>query len=557
MATQSAPGPRVTVLLPVFRPPLRFLRLAIASVRQQTWPDWQLVLVDDAGGDPEVTAELRQAAADPRVKLIELEVNQGIAGASNAGLAAATGAWLALLDHDDVLEPDALASLLTALDAQPTAEMGYSDRDTIDAAGIAYETFAKPDWSPERLRANMYLAHLTMLRTAAVREVGGFRTEFSGAQDHDLALRIAERGAPVVHVPRVLYHWRALPSSTAADAAAKPYAAEAGLAAVTAHLDRTGYRATVAHSPHPGTYLIARTPRPELVSLVIPTRGGHRKVRGQDRVLVLDAVAGILAHDYEVPYEVVIVADQGGDRSYLGRLAGLLGERLQVVEFAGEFNFSAKINAGVAAAHGEVVVLLNDDVEVISVRWLDQLVALAQYPDVGAVGAKLLFADGKVQHAGHFYRDGAVGHIDLKLKERPGPFAANVMDREVVGVTAACLAQRREVWERVGGMDQTLPNNFNDVDYCWRIRTAGYRIVQANSVRLFHFESQTRVAKVADWEARRIVARLGDQLHHDPFTPNPAQGRTLAEALRVSHKVIRDEGFAAFGAKARKKLAKQ
>ena len=549
--------PRVSIIVPVFRPEPRFLRLAIQSVLQQTMSDWQLILVDDASASPSVTDVLEWAASDPRVDLVTLPQNLGISGASNAGLALVDAPLLGLLDHDDMLEPDALAEVVSAAQRHPDAEIIYSDRDAVSAGGIPTETFLKPDWSPERLRANMYIAHLTVVGTNAAREVGGFDSRYDGAQDHDLVLRISERGRPGVHIPRVLYHWRQLPNSTALDPAAKPYAADRGRAAVQAHLDRTGHAGAVVHSPYAGTYLVNREPSPCLASIVIPTRGSRRRVAGVDRVLVAQAARSIVAHRYVVDYEVVVVHDSDSDPGYLSELASILGDRLRVVDFGEPFNFSAKVNRGVEAARGEYVVLLNDDVEVISPGWLDQLVALAQYPDVGAVGAKLTFEDGMVQHAGHCFQRGQVLHIGMGLPDGPGPFASNVMDREVIGVTAACLAQRREVWERVGGLDETLPNNFNDVDFCWRIREAGYRVVQANSVRLVHHESQTRQSTVQDWEARRIIARIGDQLSHDPFTPSQPQSRSVREWFRVSREVLRQEGVKSFTAKTRKRLLRE
>jgi GT2 family glycosyltransferase len=550
-------SPRICVLLPVFRTEPEYLRLAIRSVLQQTLTDWQLVIVDDGSQDPRLDEVLAWAAADARTDIVTQPNNSGISRASNEGLARVRAPLLALLDHDDVLEPQALSQMVAAADRDPSAEMLYSDRDAVSSQGVPTEVFLKPDWSPERLRNNMYIAHLTVFRTNAVREIGGFDPAFDGAQDHDLALRISERGKGAIHVAQVLYHWRQLPQSTAKDPSAKPYAAERGRAAVQAHLERTGYRGNVAHSPYAGTYSIEREPRACLTSIVIPTRGGRRKINGAERVLAVEAVRSIAARTYCVEYEIIVVHDADADGGYLEDIAAILGARLRVVEYVGKFNFSAKVNRGVEAARGEVVVLLNDDVQIISPRWLDQLVALAQYPDVGAVGAKLLFEDGKVQHAGHVFGYGQVGHVAQGLPEGPGPFAENAIDREVVGVTAACLAQRRDVWLSVGGLDETLPNSFNDVDYCWRIREAGFRIVQANTVRLFHFESQTRNPTVESWEAGRILARLGDALNNDPFTRSISQSRSMSEWLRVSRDVLRNEGVASFRAKARRRLERQ
>ena len=535
----AAAAPVIAVLMPVFRPPARYLRLAIASVRQQTLDDWQLILVDDASEDPDVRAVLDAAALDPRVTVVVLAENRGISGASNAGLELVTAPLVALLDHDDALEPTALAEVVAASRRSPTAEVLYTDRDAVDEEGVTTETFRKPDWAPERLRGNMYVAHLTSVSTEAAREVGGFRTEYDGAQDHDLVLRITERGAPVVHIPKVLYHWRQLPSSTARDPRAKPHAALRGRDAVAAHLQRTGVQGEVRTSPFPGFYLVDRVPAPTFASIVIPTRGSRSSVGGRKVVMVAEAVASIVAHDYRTDYELVVVHDTDADPAYLADLRALAGDRLRVVDYAPPFNFSAKVNRGVEASVGEVVVMLNDDISVVTPNWLDQLVALAQGPDVGAVGAKLLFEDGSIQHAGHRYINGHIGHVGAGRRDGPGYFGENLIDREVVGVTAACLVQRRSVFDHLAGLDETLPGNFNDVDYCLRMRAKGYRIVQANSVVLHHYESRTRKSEVASWEFHRIMARLGSDLEDDPFTSHDddwdgyLQRRTVAGVDRA------------------------
>lgn len=547
--------------MPVHRPELSHLRLAILSVLQQTADVWQLVIVDDASGDPRVTDLLRTVAGDPRVELVELVENSGISEASNAGLEYVRAPWVALLDHDDTLEPGALACVLDHAERQPGAEILYSDRDAIDERGIPTEVFRKPDWSPVRLMGNMFVAHLTVMATEAVREVGGFRRDYDGAQDHDLVLRVAERGMPVVHIPRVLYHWRQTARSTALDASAKPYATASGARAVSAHLERTGRGGRVLPTAHPGFYQVELIPDPALASIVIPTRGTRRQVRGRDRVLVTDAIRSIVSHEYETDYEFVVVHDRDADPGYLEDLSRIAGQRLRVVDFEPPFNFSAKVNLGAERAHGDMVVFLNDDVEVLTPRWLDQLVALAQRDGVGAVGAKLLFDDGRLQHVGHLYGSGRAHHIAFRDQDGPGPFAANILDREVSGVTAACMVQRRDVWRALGGFDESLPNNFNDVDYCMRIRARGLQIVQANSIVLRHYESQTRRAKVAAWEAERIQARWAEQLFgDDPYTRevlqqrNPLAGRPLAEWWRISTDVVREEGPRTFATKARRKL---
>ncbi len=276
--------------------------------------------------------------------------------------------------------------------------------------------------------------------------------------------------------------------------------------------------------------------------------------------MVAEAVASIVAHDYQTDYELVVVHDTDANPAYLSDLRALAEDRLRVVDYAPPFNFSAKINRGVEASVGDVIVMLNDDVSVVTPNWLDQLVALAQGADVGAVGAKLLFEDGSIQHAGHRYIRGHIGHVGAGRRDGPGYFGENLIDREVVGVTAACLAQRRAVFDHLAGLDESLPGNFNDVDYCLRLRAKGYRIVQGNSVVLNHYESRTRKADVAPWEFHRIMDRLGRDLEGDPFTSHGddwdefLQRRTWREWVRHSSVVAREEGIGGFSRKAQRRL---
>ena len=566
MRSESDP-PALAVIMPVYRPSPALLRQAIMSVRQQTVDDWELVVVDDASGSRDVDDVLRWAAEDDRITVVELDENRGISAASNVALDLVTAPWLALLDHDDFLEPAAFEEVLRAVADNPEAVIIYSDRDSVDLMGVPTGVFRKPDWSPQRLLGNMYLAHLTCLRTATVREVGGFRPAFDGAQDHDLALRVADHGGPaVVHIPRVLYHWRESPGSTALDPGAKPYATDSGLRAAQEHLDRRGVRGIVRSTGFAGFYYCDLVPDVCLVSIVIPTQGSVTRVRGAERVMVIEAVNSILRHEYTVDYEIVVVHDETADDGYLSDLQALAAERLRIVRFSGPFNFSAKVNAGVEESSGEVVIVLNDDVEVVTSRWMDQLVALAQQEGVGAVGAKLLFEDGRIQHVGHAFAQGHITHVSAGDPDGPGEFGANLIDREVVGVTAACLAQKREVWVRLGGFDESLPNNFNDVDYCLRIRAKGYRIIQANSVTLFHYESRTRIRDVRWWEASRILDRMGPAIHDDPYTPDrpglqrPSvveSERDAREWVRLTGEVIRSEGFGALARKAARRMARR
>jgi len=440
--------------------------------------------------------------------------------ASNDGLEAAVGEFVVLLDHDDLLTPDALARNAEVIAEHEDVDHIYSDEDKLDDDGRHYDVFRKPEWSPERLRGQMYTSHLSVMRTALVREVGAFREGYDGSQDHDLALRVSERARRVVHVPEVLYHWRAVAGSAAADINAKPYADDAGRRAVQDQLDRLGIAGTVGPGREPGRYVIERRLDPAVrVSIVIPTIGQSATVFGERRVMVVDTVRSALEHTDHDNLELVVVHDTPTPPEVLDSLREIAGDRLTLVEYALPFNFSQKINLGCLHASGERLVFLNDDVEVISPRWLENLVGPLDEPDVGLTGAKLYFSDGSIQHAGHGYWNKHYHHpFRYWTREESGPFGELVVNREMTGVTAACSAMRRDVFLEVGGFPEALPSNFNDVDLCYKVAHLGYRTVWVANCELFHFESQTRDGTVSAWERHFVVRRWGIP-DVDRFTP--------------------------------------
>ena len=521
----SERAPFFSVLTPVYDPPLAALSAAIESVRAQTFRDWELILVDDASTSDAVRALLARAAAgEERITVIERAANGGIVASSNDAVRAARGQFLALLDHDDVLVPHALEHVHAVLAESPEADYVYSDEDKIDAEGERYDEFRKPDWSPERLRGQMYTGHLSVLRASLVRDVGGFRAGYDGSQDHDLVLRVTERARQVVHVPEVLYHWRVVPGSAAGDTEAKPYAWVAGCRAVQDQLDRLGIAGTASYGRVPGTYRIERIADPSTsVSVIIPTRGSSGLVWGERRSFVVEAVASVLART-SLPVELVVVYDVETPPDVLERLRKLAGDRLVLVPFVEPFNFSAKCNAGFIASTGDVVVLLNDDIQAITEGFLEQLVAPLAEHDVGMTGARLLFANGRLQHGGHVYRDGHLGHAFLGASpDDPGPFAALWVNRECSGLTAACVALRRETYEEVGGMCEELPGNFNDVDLAYKVRGTGARLLWLANVELYHFESQTRDRVVHQCEYD-FVTRRWSVPRRDAFLADSSEG---------------------------------
>ena len=513
--------PLFSIVTPVYAPGLDVLRETIASVLEQQHEDWEWVVVDDASPDPAVREVLREAASrDRRVRVVERAENGHIVAATNDGVAVASGEFLVFLDHDDLLTPDALSAMAAEIARFPDVDYLYSDEDKVDESGNLSGAFAKPDWSPERLRGQMYTSHLSVMRTSLVREVGGLRAGYDGSQDHDLALRVGERARRVVHVPRVLYHWRSVPGSAAADIGAKPYATQAGQRAVQDHLDRLGIPATVKQGREPGRYVIQRElPADVRVSVVIPTLGQSAVVFGERRVMVEDTVRSALEHTEHDNLEIVVVYDAPTPATVLDRLRELAGDRLVLVPFLKPFNFSEKINVGVLRSTGDRVVFLNDDVEVISPRWLENLVGPLGEPDVGLTGAKLYFSDGSIQHACHGYWRKHYHHpFRYWTREESGPFGELIVNREVTGVTAACSAMRRETFLEIGGFPEALPSNFNDVDLCYKVGRAGYRTVWVANCELFHFESQTRDGAVQAWERHFVVRRWGIP-DVDRFTP--------------------------------------
>lgn len=523
--------PLFSIVTPVFNTPPDVLAAMLGSVRAQSFEDWELCLVDDCSTEPHVGEMLAQAQSeDPRIKVSRREENGGIVAASNDALAIAEGEFVALLDHDDELHPKALERVAAALAGSPEADYVYSDEDKIDRAGRPSGPFFKPDWSPERMRTQMYTCHLSVMRRSLVAEVGGFDAEFEGSQDWDLVLKVTERARQVVHIPEVLYHWRTLETSTAGSGEeAKPWAFEAGTRAVQAHCERIGLPAEVERDLEvPGVYhLRPRLQREPLVSIVIPTAGGSREVRFEQVVLIEHCLRSIVATSTYENYEVVCVTDPGTDPALIERLREIAGERLRVVPFEGPFNFSAKINRGVVHSRGERVLLLNDDMEVVAPDWIERMAMYLELEEVGAVGARLLFEDGRPQHVGILFENGGYpGHIYRGFSPEFRGYSNNVLvAQNYLAVTAACLMTTRQAFDEVGGFSTRLPNNYNDMDFCLKLRTTGRRVVYDPDTVLYHFESSSRDSEVADWEKQLLLERWLPLTIHDPSTnPNLRHG---------------------------------
>lgn len=477
------------------------LGATIGTLVAQTDSRWELLAVDEDGSAP-------FGSDDPRVRRT---VSSGPLAADMLAdtLAAAAGDLYAVLDPGDLLLEDAVATVLEA--AAPDVDLLYTD-ELVLGDGPTSGVFRKPVWSPERLRGQLYTGRLTVLRTEAARTAGGFDAALDGAHEHDLVLRVTEAGGPVVRVPSVLCH-RPPRHQTEHEQAQ-------GVRAVQAHFDRIALGAHVSVGASSGTYVLRRTLDPlTTVSVVIPTRGSSGFVWGDRRCFVVEAVRSLLAHTRHGALEIVVVHDSVTPPEVLDELREIAGGRLVLREFSGAFNFSEKCNLGYLASSGSVVVMLNDDVEVVSDDFVEQLVAPLAEPTVGMTGAYLMFPDQTVQHAGHTYHDGIMSHGYLGTPDTsPGEHGALLVNRETSGLTAACVALRRGVFESIGGFSEQLPVNFNDVDLSLKVRALGYRNVWLQNVRAFHFESRTRQRLVHEWELDLVYARW-DVRHEDLYMP--------------------------------------
>lgn len=532
LADRLDQGPVISVVVPVYNPDLAGLAAMANSVLAQRYRNWELCLCDDCSTDPAVGEFLRSLARrDRRVRVCFRDSNGHIARATNSAIDLAGGAFFAFLDHDDLLDPDALLLVAQEIDRHPDVKIIYSDEDKIAMDGRRYDPHFKPDWNRELLYGVNYVSHLGVYDAAMVREAGGLRPGFEGAQDYDLLLRCVARigDHQIRHIPKVLYSWRASPGSAAASNTAKPYASDAGRRALEEHLSQvTGRPIAVAPGPFPFSYRalwpVIGNP---LVSLIMPTR---------DRLDILRvAVDSILTRTAYRDFELIIIDNGSQESETLAWLAEAERRdgRIRIVRDERPFNYSALNNATVAMSRGAFVVLVNNDVEVITPDWLSEMLALAQRPGIGCVGARLLYPDGRVQHGGVLIGLGGVaGHSHLlRGRDDPGYFGRLALRQEYSAVTAACLLVRREIFDAVGGLNETeLAVAFNDIDFCLKVGAAGFRNLWTPWAELYHHESASRgyedtperMARFAG-ETRYMQQRWNTASYRDPaYNPNLA-----------------------------------
>jgi GT2 family glycosyltransferase len=519
--------PRISVVTPVYNTDPRWLRRAVESVRAQVYPEWELCLGDDGSTRQETVAALTaMSELDSRIRVARMPRNGGISAASNAALATATGEFIALLDHDDEIPPDALFEVARMLNAHPDADVIYTDEDKLEFDGTHSEPFFKPDWSPEYLRSSMYLGHLGVYRRELVNALGGFRPAYDGSQDYDLALRATERTNAVYHIPRILYHWRKIPGSAAGDQVAKPWALDAARRALSDHLARQPIPATVVAEPGNGLWRVQyRIVGEPLVTIVIPTDSRIARGPDGDRDLLRQCLRSIVDRTTYKNYELLVV-DNGRLSPGVQDLLPHIPHRRVIYEPATPFNFAAKINFAASHARGEHLLLLNDDTEVISGEWLTAMLEFSQQPEIGAVGGKLYYPDGRIQHVGVVLGigGGACHVLAGQAGDSPGYFGSALVIRNYSAVTGACCMTRRAVFDEVSGFDERFALDFNDVDYCLRVRARGYRIVGTPFARLYHYEGATFGSRERVVNPQEIKA-LGERWQHvidaDPYySPN-------------------------------------
>jgi glycosyltransferase involved in cell wall biosynthesis len=521
--------PKISVVTPVFNPPIVKFRACLDSVLTQGYQNWELCLSDDCSTDPLVKEIIKEYChKDPRVKAVFRESSGHISAATNSALGISTGEYVAFLDHDDELTPDALYLVAREVNHYPQAQLIYSDEDKKTPDGNRVDPHFKSDWNPELLTQLNYICHLLVIKRSALESVDGLRTQCDGAQDWDLILRVSEKLSEreIRHIPHVLYHWIVIPGSTAQSTSAKPYVLEAQRRVVEAHLQRTGQLAHVSIS-HGLSHLridrrvIGVAPK---VSLLILTR---------DKLSFLKpCVDSLLERTKYTNFEVVIVDNGSKEPETLEYFREIQRGHANVRVHRDDrpFNFSALNNFGVEHCSGEVFGFLNNDLKFTNGEWLERMVAQVVREEVGVVGARLLFPNNLLQHGGIILGiDGVAGHNHKGLvREDPGYFNRAILSQNVSAVTAACMLVRRDVFNLVGGFDDKLSVAFNDVDFCLRIRAAGFRVVYEARAEAFHYESATRgyettPERLSRFERERSLmkARWGRNLDFDPYyNPN-------------------------------------
>lgn len=516
--------PLISIVCPVYNTQPEWLVACVESVLSQQYSGWELIIVDDASTNLSHFDVLKKySESDNRVKTVYLEKNAHISAATNAGIEQSVGEFVVFLDHDDELAPNALLEICTVINDYPNAKIIYSDEDLMSENGERITPHFKSDWNPELLRAHNYITHLCCYKSDIFKLLGGMRLGYEGAQDYDLILRASSvvDAVDIVHIPKVLYHWRMVEGSTALASDAKSYATEAGLKALQDYIHVNNISASVVHSCRENFYTVsydlpAILP---LVSIIIPTRDGMDVLK--------PCIETLMDKTVYKNYDIVIL-DNGSEKQETLDYLKKLSERpnVQIVRDEGEFNYSRINNLAVSHSKGELICLLNNDIEIIDKDWLSEMVSIAVRKEVGCVGAKLLYPDGTLQHAGVILGlGGFAAHSHRGLSgNSPGYFCRAQVRQQLSAVTGACLLIRRDVYDAVGGLDEAFQVAYNDVDFCLRVQALGYQNIYTPFATLVHHESKTRGGDVGSEKTKRfdqekalLLNRWSLLIQNDPF----------------------------------------
>ena len=492
---------KISIAVPVYKTPEVFLRQMIDSVRRQSYPYWELCIAD--GSESDMAAEqiiLEYQKKDKRIRYQKLEKNRGIAQNTNAAIQMATGEYLALLDHDDLLEPDALFEIAKKI-RKKRADIIYTDEDKISGDGKEYfQPHFKPEFNLDLLRSNNYICHFFVVKRTIAERAGYFREEFDGAQDYDFIFRCVENSKKIVRIPKILYHWRTHRQSTADNPESKLYAFEAGKRAIEDHLKRAGENAEVSHTKDYGFYRVRYQVKGNpLVSIIIPNKDQISTLKK-----CLESIWKISTYKN---IEILIVENNSEKREtfeYYKKIDGI--KNVRVLYWKEEFNYSKINNFGISHAKGEYIICLNNDMEVISPDWIEELLSHCQRKEVGIVGARLYYPDHTIQHAGVVIGMGGVaGSMFVGMDgRRTGYLHKAGIQQDLSAVTAACMMVKKHVFLEVDGFEETLAVAFNDVDFCLKVREKGYLVVYNHYVELYHDESKTRGAEDTKEKVRRF-----------------------------------------------------
>ena len=499
-------SPLISIAVPAYQTPVEFLRQMIESLIVQTYSNWELCIVNASPDNEEMQKVLAEySAGDSRVRFCNLKENLGIAENTNRAFAMTKGEFVGLLDHDDLLAPNALYEIVKILQDHPQADALYTDEDKVTTElDEHFQPHLKPDFNLDLLRSNNYICHFFVVRKSIVEKAGGFRKEFDGAQDYDFIFRCTENAGEVLHVPEILYHWRTHKASTADNPASKMYAFEAGKRAIEAHLERTGTKGEVSHTQDLGFYRVKYPVQGKpLVSVIIPNK--DEKETLQTCLEMLEKNTG-----YQ-NFEIIIVENNSTTDEIFRYYKELSGNRkIHLLRWGKEFNYSAINNFAVAHAKGEYLLFLNNDVKSINSDWLEEMLGVCQRPEVGGVGAKLIYPDNTIQHAGCVIGMGGIaGHMFVDMPaDRTGYLHKASLLQDMSAVTAACLLMKKEVFEQAGGFTEELAVAFNDVDLCLKVRKNGYLIVYDPYAKLYHMESKTRGAEDSKEKVRRFQTEI-------------------------------------------------